>query len=109
MTALPGDLFFKDIMPKRLGHSEKVKRDLSLYKAEHSAELDCDILKWWQSRKLAYPLMSKLVQKRFSMVATSVPSERLFSVAGNVINNRQSSLLPENADKLIFLFENSHY
>ena len=109
MTALLGDLFSKDVMPKRLGHSEKVKRDLSLYKAEHSAELDCDILKWWQSRKLAYPLMSKLVQKRFSMVATSVPSERLFSVAGNVINNRRSSLLPENADKLIFLFENSHY
>ena len=36
-----------------------------LYKAEHSAELDCDPLKWWQSGKLAYPLMSKLVQKRF--------------------------------------------
>ena len=40
MTALLGDLFSKDVMPKRLGHSEKVKRELSLYKAEHSAELD---------------------------------------------------------------------
>ena len=36
--------------------------------------------------------------KRFSMVATSVPSQRLSSLAGNVINNRQSSLLPDNAD-----------
>ena len=96
-------------MPERLAHSEKVKRELSLYKAEHSAELDGDPLKWWQSRKLAYPLMSKLVQKRFSMVATSVPLERLFSSAGNVINNRRSSLLPENADKHTFLFENSDY
>ena len=87
MTPLLGDLFSKDVMPERLAHSEKVKRELSLYKAEHSAELDCDPLKWWQSQKLAYPLMSKLVQKRFSMVATSVPSERLFSSAGNVINN----------------------
>ena len=109
MTALLGDLFSKDVMPERLAHSEKVKRELSLYKAEHSAELDCDPLKWWQSRKLAYHLMSKLVQKRFSMVATSVPLERLFSSAGNVINNRQSSLLPENADKHTFLFENSDY
>ena len=49
MTTLLGDLFSKDVMPKRLAHSEKVKRELSLYKAEHSAELDCDPLKWWQS------------------------------------------------------------
>ena len=75
LTALLGDLFSKGIMPKRLVHSEKVKRELSLYKAEHSAEIDCDPLRWWQSRKLAYPLMSKLVQKRFSIVASSVPSE----------------------------------
>ena len=88
MTALLGDLFSKDVMPERLAHSEKVKRELSVYKAEHSAELDFDPLKWWQSQKLAYPLMSKLVQKRFSIVATSVPSVRLFSSAGNVINNR---------------------
>ena len=80
----------------------KVKRELSLYKSEHSAELDCDPQKWRQSRKLAYPLMSKLVQNRFSMVATSVPSVRLFSSEGSVINNRRSSLLPENADKGIF-------
>ena len=53
MTTLLGDLFSKDIMPEQLTHSEKVKRELSLYKAEHSAELDCDPLKWRQSRKLA--------------------------------------------------------
>ena len=41
------------------------------------------------------------------MIATSVPSERLFSSAGNVITQKRNSLLPENADKLIFLFENS--
>ena len=51
MTALLGDLFSKDVMPERLAHSEKVKRELSLYKAEHSAELDFDPLKWWQSEK----------------------------------------------------------
>ena len=62
-----------------------------------------------QQRSQGKILMSKLVQKRFSIVATSVPSERLFSLARNVINNRPSSLLPENADKLICLFENSDY
>ena len=51
--------------------------------------------------------MCRLVQKFFSFVATSVPSERLFSSAGNVIIEKQNCLTPELADQLIFLFENS--
>ena len=50
-----------------------MSRELFLYKAEHLAELDSDLLEWWQTRKLAYPLVDRLVQKRFSMVATSFP------------------------------------
>jgi hypothetical protein len=34
---------------------------------------------------------------------TSVPSERVFSTAGDVISDHRASLLPENAEKLIFL------
>jgi len=32
-------------------------------------------LEWWKEWKLAYPYLSKLVRKLYSMVATSVPSE----------------------------------
>ena len=41
-----------------------------------------------------------------SLVATSVPSERLFSISGNVITSERSCLTAEHADELIFLFEN---
>ena len=51
--------------------------------------------------------MSKLVKQVFCIVASSVPSERLFSSSGNVINDKRSCLLPDNADKLIFLFKNN--
>ena len=50
--------------------------------------------------------MSKLVQRMFSFVATSVPSERLFSTTGNVITDKRNRLTSEHADQLIFLFEN---
>ena len=105
---LLGDLFAKDSLPQRLDYSEKVRKELLLYKAEQPAELDSDPLQWWQNRRLAYPQISALVQRKFSITATSVPSERLFSSAGMIISSRRNSLLPSNADKLIFLFENSH-
>ena len=108
-SKLLGDIFSHETadQPPRIVASEKVERELSLYKAEEPACLDSNPLEWWKDRKLAYPSLSKLVRKRYSMVATSVPSERLFSTAGNVIRERRSCLLPDNADKLIFLHENT--
>jgi hypothetical protein len=39
---------------------------------------------------------------------TSVPSERVFSTAGDIITDHRSRLLPENAEKLILLKFNLH-
>ena len=108
-SKLLGEIFNNDSddLSPRLAVSEKLKWEVSLYRVEKKADLDLDPLKWWKDRKLVYPLLTKLIKKRYSMVATSVPSERLFSTAGNIINEKRSNLLPENADKLIFLHENT--
>ena len=47
-----------------------------------------------------------ILQSVWSLVATSVPSEQVFSIAGSVVNEKRSRLLPENVDKLVFLYEN---
>ena len=47
-----------------------------------------------------------MAQKYLGVVATSVPSERLFSAAGIVVNTKRSALDPENVEKLVFLHEN---
>ena len=58
-------------------------------------------------KKTLYPLMCRLVLRIFSFVATSVPSERLFSSAGNIITEKRNCLTPQHADQLIFLYENT--
>ena len=47
-------------------------------------------------------LMAHLGRRYFSIPATSVRSEEIFSVAGNVLSEKRNRLLPENVDKLVF-------
>ena len=50
--------------------------------------------------------MSTLAKQYFCIPATSVRSEEIFSVAGNILNEKRNRLLSENVDKLVFLHEN---
>ncbi|XP_076134518.1 E3 SUMO-protein ligase ZBED1-like [Alosa pseudoharengus] len=45
-----------------------------------------DPLKYWQAHKAVYPHLYALASKYLSLTGTSVPCERIFSKAGDVIN-----------------------
>jgi len=60
-------------------------------------------LTWWKSHEKAYPRLSLLARKYLCLNATSTPSERVFSTAGDVIDEKRSRLLSDNADSIIFL------
>lgn len=60
-------------------------------------------LKWWNERKTIYSRLFTLMERRLCNMATSVPCERVFSKAGNTINELRSRLKPEKAAQLIFL------
>ena len=49
--------------------------------------------------------LSLLAQKALSVTATSVASECIFSTAGNVINEKNSRLTPENVKNLSFFMK----
>ena len=70
---------------------------------------DLQVLDWWKIHKKNFPHLFKVFQKYIHIPATSVPSERIFSLAGNVITEKRSSLLPRNVNLLIFLHHNSKY
>ena len=83
--------------------------EVDRYIAESPEKLDCkNPLTWWKSRDSCYKYLPLLAQKAFSVMATSysAASERIFSTAGNIINEKPSRLTPENVNKLISLHEN---
>ena len=83
-----------------------VQSELLRYKTEPSISVDQPPLHWWSTHQHLYPNVGKLARKYLCVVATSVPSEQLFSTAGNVISVKRAALLPENVEKLIFLHDN---
>jgi len=63
-------------------------------------------LQWWADNRSRFPAVATLAQQLLCIPATSVPSERLFSKAGDVITKKRNSLDPLKAKKIIFLMEN---
>jgi hypothetical protein len=103
-SALLGDVFIqKSSMQSPI---ERAKSEVRKYNLEEVPDLDADPMKWWAERSHLFSFLSQLVRKYFAVVATSVPSEQLFSTAGNLITDKRNRLLPQNVDKLLFLHEN---
>ncbi|XP_036346191.1 zinc finger BED domain-containing protein 1-like [Rhagoletis pomonella] len=81
-------------------------RELDKYLNEDILNRKQDPLKWWHERKDVYPHLYKYVLKRFCIVATSVPCERVFSGAGQILNERRTLLKSNKLSNLMFLHSN---
>lgn len=62
-----------------------------------------DPLQWWHSNSHVYPALHNVAKVYLCTVATSVPSERLFSKAGELISAKRNRLTPENVNTFLFL------
>ncbi|XP_072394799.1 E3 SUMO-protein ligase ZBED1-like [Diabrotica undecimpunctata] len=62
-----------------------------------------DPLHFWKQREHIFPSLCRMAYKYLCIPATSVPSERLFSKAGLLTNQRRNRLMPKKVDELLFL------
>ena len=87
---------------------EAAKKEIQQYLTldASSADNSIDPVKWWKTYCVQLPFLSSLARKYLCIPATSVPSERAFSVSGNIITSKRSCLHPENAEMLTFLAHN---
>ena len=60
-------------------------------------------LEWWKLNSLQYKVLSCLATKYLCIPATSVPSERVFSCTGNIVNAKRSSIHAKQCQHVMFL------
>ncbi|XP_028414611.1 zinc finger BED domain-containing protein 4-like [Dendronephthya gigantea] len=65
-----------------------------------------DPLSWWKINEKRFSLLSQLAKKYLSVPGTSVPSERLFSKAGELVSIRRNRLKAKNVNMMLFLNKN---
>lgn len=83
------------------------KEEINKYLETNRADEDEDILLWWWKNEKNYPCLSAMAKDIFSIMATSVPSERCFSKANLIITKLRNRLNYVSSRSLLCL--NSWY
>lgn len=82
-----------------------IEREVSMHLGAKKSDedLDLSLLQWWKKNQCVFSRLSILARKYLGIPSSSVPSERVFSLAGNIVNKKRSRIKPALVDSLIFL------
>lgn len=86
--------------------NDKALDEVMRYKELKPLPLSVNPLNWWREHEGEYPLLSWQAKRYLCIPGTSVPAERIFSTAGDIVTAQRSALKPEHVDQLIFLNKN---
>lgn len=79
--------------------------EMRRYVEERPISQDQDPLLWWKNKARSH-LWANLQKKHLGVVATSVPAERIFSTAGQLISHRRCAIKAKNVHMILFLNKN---
>lgn len=93
---------------ERVIENEDLNTELNIYlnlniSQEKAIEFAKNPLTFWKDQTSTMPMLSSISRAVFIVQASSAPSERLFSLSGQVLTNRRIQLNPETASSIIFL------
>ena len=78
-----------------------IDAELNIYKSLHQIEVKTkngtynNQLTWWKLQSPSLPLLSGVAKRTLSVPSTSASSERTFSIAGNIVYEKRSSIRPD--------------
>lgn len=95
----------KTLASDQISKRKNILDELGIYLSSPVVSFDpkFDPIQTWKESRNVYPNLYKIAMKYLGLVATSVPSERLFSKAGATITQSRNRLLGKRLGKLIFL------
>lgn len=69
---------------------DRLHKEMERYIKQETIDCDDDPSVWWKYRVRDFPLLNKLARKYLAVPASSSPSERLFSKAGQIVTSEGS-------------------
>lgn len=109
------DLDPTDALMREMTQGESLAPEKSKFQAEVEAYMsmprpltrgECDVLLWWKDHEGLLPILSQAARYFLSVPASSASSERLWSVAGNIVTAKRYSLDPATTERLTFCQSN---
>lgn len=100
------NLFYVPSLLKSLDEEDVAQDEVQEYLDLPQIGINNDPLVWWKLHSKKFPILSELSKIYLGIPATSTPSERLFSDAGNLLTNKRTRILPELFKRMIFLKRN---
>lgn len=81
--------------------------EVTEYLKEDKIKFTQNAFEWWMNKKSKYPILARLARIYLAVPATSTPSERLFSNAGNLLTSKRSRINAELFKRMMFLKKNA--
>ncbi|KAK6196084.1 hypothetical protein SNE40_001379 [Patella caerulea] len=96
------DQFVKEQGAPQISHTGiNINNELTLYSTEPILGRSEEPLAFWKINRHRYPILAKLAAKYLCVPPSSVPSERLFSEAGDLYDEKRNRLDPNMAEMLL--------
>lgn len=83
-----------------------VANEIDFYMKTARLDRTADPYKWWSANATKYPSLTAFAKIYLSSPGSSVYSERLFSEAGMVYEDKRNRLLSTNAEKIVYIHHN---
>ncbi|XP_074036373.1 zinc finger BED domain-containing protein 4-like [Leptinotarsa decemlineata] len=91
---------------QRSAFVEVLDDEIKLYQSHPIISRNKNPVQWWNDNKLRFPNLFPQAAIYLSAPAGSVPSEQVFSEAGNIYDAKCSRLTSDRAESLLFLHHN---
>ena len=87
-------------------NEKDLEQEINMFLSDSLQKHDCDPLKWWAMNSNRFSRLSKFVRKYLCAPPSSVLSERLFSEAGDLYDEKRNRLNPDKAEMILVIREN---